>query len=179
MTSEFMKKKLTYTFNAYDATQNGVLEKDDFEKLAIVYAEGLGFAKGSKESNDIIAQEVHFFEFIVQHCDANNDGKITLEEFINGMEAWKKKPDFESFLKEYAKSLLNSLDKDKNGRIEFEEFLPFLGIKDEAKGRKIFNAIDTDGSGYLDLDELTHAWREYCTSEDPSAPLNYMFGFKG
>jgi len=117
--------------------------------------------------------------YILPHCDANNDGVITLEEYITGFEAWKNTPEFETFLREYSNFVFDAVDTNKNGRMEFDEFMGFIYTKDKALGEKVFNALDTDKSGYLDRNEVLTAFREFFFTEDPNSPANYLFEFNG
>jgi Ca2+-binding EF-hand superfamily protein len=179
MASDLIRRKLTHLFNQYDYNKNGVLEKEDFAMVGANFARMNGFAEGSEEYEGTVKREVMIWDAILPHCDANNDGVITLEEYITGFEAWKNTPEFETFLREYSNFVFDAVDTNKNGRMEFDEFMGFIYTKDKALGEKVFNALDTDKSGYLDRNEVLTAFREFFFTEDPNSPANYLFEFNG
>ncbi|XP_022705418.1 dual oxidase-like isoform X3 [Varroa jacobsoni] len=63
----------------------------------------------------------------------------------------------------FVKQMFNCVDKDKDGRISFQEFLDtvvlFTRGKSEDKFRIIFDMCDNDGNGVIDKEELTKMLR--------------------
>ncbi|MFF0476549.1 EF-hand domain-containing protein [Streptomyces sp. NPDC004284] len=69
-------------------------------------------------------------------------------------------------------------DRDGDGRIQANEFVGFH----KAYGASLtdallsFEKLDRNNDGWLSLDGLLMAHFEYCTSEDPDAPGNRLYG---
>jgi len=87
--------------------------------------------------------------------DKNGDGKLSREELIDG---------FTSFGEPHAKAvnkvndILANLDTDKNGYIEYSEFLMALMDKKQMLSKtnlvQAFNAFDQNGDGYIVASEI-------------------------
>jgi calmodulin len=89
--------------------------------------------------------------------DLNGDGRITAKELnyaLKELGIKMKKKDIEK--------MINELDKDKNGTIEYSEFVQMMTMPasreaDEFELREAFRCIDTDGNGYISREELRQA----------------------
>jgi len=89
--------------------------------------------------------------------DLNGDGRITAKELnyvLKELGIKMKKKDIEK--------MINELDKDKNGTIEYSEFVQMMTMPasreaDEFELREAFRCIDTDGNGYISREELKQA----------------------
>lgn len=72
-------------------------------------------------------------------------------------------------LKEFER-LMQDLDKDNNGVIDYTEFLTAAVNKYQLLSKEnvktAFNMIDTDGSGYITIDELKVAFDIQTGNED-------------
>lgn len=85
--------------------------------------------------------------------DADKNGTLDLEE----LRAFMKASDMESA---FAELVFFLFDTDKNGNISFEEFIHFIGAIDELDTnpklffKRIFDALDADGSGSIDPEEV-------------------------
>ncbi len=90
-----------------------------------------------------------------QLIDENGDGRITKEELIKGLKLYDEKV---SDPAGEVEKIFNSIDTDKNGFLEFEEFARVLIDKKKLITNDIikftFNFFDTDRSGEITLDEL-------------------------
>jgi calmodulin len=89
--------------------------------------------------------------------DLNGDGRITDKELnyvLKELGIKMNKKDIEK--------MINELDKDKNGTIEYSEFVQMMTMPasreaDEFELREAFRCIDTDGNGYISREELKQA----------------------
>jgi len=115
---------------------------------------------GLAVSSDTIKE--HF-----DRLDTDHDGAITCDEFIQAFSQL-----FPGTTEEQARFFFRSIDLDRNGHIDFDEFTRFVdrqthcghgeGIGLEMKAdsvRAIFNAFDADGNGTLDKPEVLNALR--------------------
>ena len=88
--------------------------------------------------------------------DRNDDGKIVIEELGTVMRSLGQNPTDAEL-----KDMINEVDADGNGIIDFPEFLTMMARKmrytdseEEIKGA--FREFDKDGNGYISKAELTH-----------------------
>ncbi|MCQ2817017.1 MAG: protein kinase [archaeon] len=100
------------------------------------------------------SKEVEIIQNIYKKWDINADGKISKEELIFGLA--------EGMSKEEAKTegtrIMDLIDTDGNGYIEYEEFvrggIDKKEIVTNENLRKVFSLFDTDGSGSISSDEI-------------------------
>ncbi|OQV20899.1 Calmodulin [Hypsibius exemplaris] len=88
--------------------------------------------------------------------DKDNDGTITNKELGTVMRSLGQNPT-EAELQD----MINEIDQDGNGTIDFSEFLTMMAqkIKDtdsEEELREVFRAFDKDGDGFISAEELRH-----------------------
>ena len=86
--------------------------------------------------------------------DRDGDGKITVEELGVVMKAMGQEP-----TKRELQDMVNVIDADGNGTIDFPEFLMMMSRKknemdSEEEMQKAFKVIDKDGNGFISADEL-------------------------
>ena len=93
---------------------------------------------GSKGKDAANPEQINEFKRIFKRLDANGDGKVTLQEYIN-RSRWEDETK--------AKAIFNATDRNDNGTITVEEYIENRVITDEAK--KIFNKMDTNNDGIL------------------------------
>lgn len=73
-----IKKKLEYAFMLYDADQNGYLDNNEIKEVIIGMLDLLGADKNTHNPQEL-ANEV------MRQLDSSNDGKVSKDEFINGL----------------------------------------------------------------------------------------------
>jgi Ca2+-binding EF-hand superfamily protein len=69
-------------------------------------------------------------------------------------------------------------DRDHDGRINLDDWQLFFrttGVAEEHFATA-FDKLDRDGNGYLTIDEIAAAGREFYGSDDPDAPGNWLYG---
>lgn len=89
--------------------------------------------------------------------DKDSDGAITKEELGTAVYALGQTPT-EAELQD----MLNEVDYDGNGTVDFSEFLIMMAPKmsdteSEEEIREAFRAFDKDGNGFIDATEIWHA----------------------
>ncbi|CAJ2631498.1 unnamed protein product [Trifolium pratense] len=108
-----------------------------------------------------ILREEQISEFLedFSHLDKNGDGCITIEELGTAMRSLGENPTLEEL-----QIMVNEVDTDGNGTIEFGEFLNFMARKmketeaeDELK--EAFWVFDKDKDGYISPNELRSVLR--------------------
>lgn len=85
--------------------------------------------------------------------DRNNDGLITWDDLVKVLESLQGRS-----RKEVVRDMINEVDFDGNGAIDFEEFLDFMARRmqgNEAEGlQEAFAVFDVDHDGYISPTEV-------------------------
>ena len=102
----------------------------------------------------ISADEIREFKEIFMNIDRDHDGKISYQELV---EVYKKSMDEEE-AREIVDRVMNEVDSDRNGFIEYSEFLKAnLDMKKIMSGQNLeaaFRMFDSDGNGKISPDEM-------------------------
>ncbi len=123
--------RLTRLFNVLDADGNGLLEAADFDRVATELTRSQALAEGSQAS---LGQRYrHLWETLAAACDANRDGRVTLQEWLAHHEALLdsdrrlrvEQPAYRSPIETTARFLFDVLDANQDGRISREEYRAF------------------------------------------------------
>ncbi|MSP12021.1 MAG: EF-hand domain-containing protein [Chloroflexi bacterium] len=86
MLSEFRKRKVKGLMESMDFDGNGVIEKDDFEKVFQRMAENLQLLPGTPEYEGMHTFILSGWDSTRQLADANNDQQVTYEEFLGAVD---------------------------------------------------------------------------------------------
>lgn len=100
----------------------------------------------SRVTDEEIEEQTKLF----QELDGNNDGYITFKELSKGLQ--------DKFSAEEVQAIMNSVDTDKNGAINYNEFIaatlePTI-TQDISRIEQAFKFFDSDGNGFIDGKEL-------------------------
>lgn len=98
-----------------------------------------------------LSLSLHRFHCYFSTTDLDGDGTIDAKELHTVMRSLGQDPSEREMVE-----IINELDSDGNGSIDFDEFLVMMSLlqdpEDEMK--KAFNVFDTDGSGSISAAEL-------------------------
>jgi len=162
------KLKIYEMFGKYDKDQDGFISKDEaYEVLHKI----LGYSKKRSDAmverfdinKDGTVSYMEFAEFYIaveekkakirgafHHFDSNCNG------YVANADAEELMKNMLGFTDERCKSTIEICDKDKDGNINFEEFIDFYAILEEEREHLLleFHNFDNDGDGLISLEEF-------------------------
>jgi Ca2+-binding EF-hand superfamily protein len=77
------KEKLKWAFKMYDINKDGLVDVKEMEKIIKALYEMLGSAEGGGDSEESKAEQEKKVKFLFEKIDANKDGGVNMEEFID------------------------------------------------------------------------------------------------
>lgn len=177
MLSEYHRKKLLHHFRCLDADNSGSIEKKDAEIFAERFAKIRGAAPGSDIHQDMLSKWIYIWENFWSKADSDGDGKVSPEEFCQGIEVGVSNANFEDPL---IGTLFDTVDLNGDGEISQEEHRLFFQVfsLDAEKSALVFSKLDTDGDGILSKEEFIRAKREFLAEKEerPDATGNWFWG---
>mmetsp|Transcript_36526 Transcript_36526/g.67495 ORF Transcript_36526/g.67495 Transcript_36526/m.67495 type:complete len:206 (-) Transcript_36526:255-872(-) len=102
---------------------------------------------GGRDRHDELAE----FKEVFAHFDRKGTGSIGAEDIREVMRSVGQQPSDDEL-----RDIVNELDLDGNGEIEFHEFLSLHGAVDEEDIKNSFEAFDQDEDGVISGPELKH-----------------------
>lgn len=181
-TNDFWNEKMKHLFYLYDADRDGSITPVDFEILANKLSTLVGQDDVKRKDDYASARKTLCQE--IMRADANQDGKVTLEEWLdfhrNLADELRKPdthPDVLEQLSERINTTFNMLDLNHDGYIAKDEWVKtcqFFGV-DERTAEKSFEQL-TKGDK-LEEDEAKRLFFEYLKSDDPNHISNCCLCF--
>ncbi|XP_050534004.1 calmodulin-alpha isoform X3 [Daktulosphaira vitifoliae] len=111
---------------------------------------------GTKSADQLTEEQIAEFKEAFSLFDKDGDGTITTKELGTVMRSLGQNPT-EAELQD----MINEVDADGNGTIDFPEFLTMMARKmkdtdSEEEIREAFRVFDKDGNGFISAAELRH-----------------------
>ena len=142
-------------FQSLDVNQDGSISKEEVEALL----------KSIKSKLKMTNQEI---KQLVEKIDKDNDGNISIEEFLSLITSGDKGDAIYKSLLQRAgvRKLFEKYDRDKNGVITRNEFKKVVEDKYQASIRpekidQMMKNVDRNGDGEIDYDEFYKAFRYF------------------
>jgi calcium-dependent protein kinase len=106
------------------------------------------------------SEEIQDLKEVFMYFDTNHDGRLTKEEFLNGLTRISNG----SFCCDSVDNIIKTIDGDNNGYIEFDEFLRATINKEnlltEKNLKMAFDFFDRDKNGGISAKELKYILKE-------------------
>ncbi|MBD2595605.1 EF-hand domain-containing protein [Nostoc spongiaeforme FACHB-130] len=175
MLSEYHRKKLLHHFQCLDANNSGFIGKEDAEIFAERFTKILSAELGSEIHKDLLLKWLDIWEKFWSKADLDGDGKVSAEEFCQGIEQAVSNPDYNDPVIE---TLFDIVDLDSDGHISQPEHRLFFSVfdLDAEKSAFVFSKLDIDQDGILSKEEFVCAKRQFLTEKEPGAVGNWFWG---
>ncbi|GGV08573.1 calcium sensor EFh [Streptomyces litmocidini] len=175
MASGFQRDKLVNMFRAFDADDNGYLDRRDFQALAERWKGLPRVRRGSELATRVDAVMLGWWDLLATHVDTDGDGRVDLDGILAMVD---RLPTMGEVVAETAEAVFDAVDENGDGRISPAEHRRLV---DTWHGESIdlgdvFDRLDQDGDGYLGRTEFTELWIQFWISDDPSEPGNQLCG---
>ncbi|NES91665.1 MAG: hypothetical protein F6K08_33845 [Okeania sp. SIO1H6] len=177
-----MTKKHTKNFYVYDVDGSGYVEEADLQRWAKNLAQLRDWQPGTLEFENILAKFKDIWTNFWQPADINDDGKVSLQEYLKVVEVsvdnFPNSREMQESHTAKANTIFSILDADNDGTISQSEYIQFcraIGL-DEATAKSAFIKLDGDGKGYISREEYLQRSQDFHVSNDPDALGNWLYG---
>jgi len=171
----------------YDIDNNGFLDKNDFECLAVrnTVIEGKGNWDEAtfKKNQEIMA---NLWNEIAELADFNKDGEVSTDEFIKGVEKSAKGKQFNELpaaFKHFIQDQFRTIDVDGDGSVGLTEFrvdcvnrMAYKTIGElDAAYEKLLNDEDKKAGG-ITLERYQELYAQFIGNPDETCNACFLFG---
>ena len=179
MASELMNKKFTRYFHLRDLDQDGFVGQQDWEQCARNLAQIRDWEPGSPEYEDIVAKHVHIWTTFWKPADVDNDGRVSLDEYLALTQTQQKRGSFAlNVILDLFGAIFDVIDQDRDGQITLEDYSRYSeawGL-DEDLAEQAFSQLDLSGDGNLSRSSFIQFNSHFFISDDPNLPGSQLFG---
>jgi Ca2+-binding EF-hand superfamily protein len=176
MLSEFRRRKLSAGFNELDVNGDGRIEDSDIELLIKNHGRAYGHPEGSPEYEDLAQRTKDVWERL-KLFDADGDGVVSLDEYVDGFAAFLgQRDEFMNSMGVLVDAFYTLADQDRDGLITEDELVMHFRAWNHSEGqaREAFPKLDRNGNGGISKEEWMQNLEEFYYSEDPQAPGNWL-----
>lgn len=160
------EERLEQRFKLWDNDGDGDVDKADWEAEASEILSNLGVDPGSPKGAAVTNAYTGMWEYLAGAAGVGTDGALSLDQFKAVVEAEmlaNGNAGFANVLRPTIGAIVQLLDVNGDNQIsptEFTGWLKAVGVPD-TDADAAFAAIDTNGNGYLSVDELVNAVRDF------------------
>jgi juvenile hormone diol kinase len=179
MLTELQKKKLPNLFKFYDADGNGYIEAADFDTIHAAFCQAADWEKGSQPSEALKARLASRWANIQKHADANNDNRVSLDEWLAYVDKMlQSEEQYRAEVEGIVAQIFQVFDRDKDGQIDRAEYERWHRVRrlDAKSAAALFSAMDLNKDGFISVEETTQLVRQFFKSDNPADPGNQLFG---
>jgi Ca2+-binding EF-hand superfamily protein len=170
----FLYAKYEQVFKALDRGKGYVVQEDlNYGSQLVKF---LNLDPTDPKAKALLDYEARNWTEFFGKFDADRDGKVTKEEFFQGIEACS---DLSEVSAENAKFMFHVFDTNNDGIMSIDEFHVYLrsfNTDDKEFAQFVFEQIDENKDNQLSLDEFVNFNVRFHTSTDEKCPSRYYFG---
>jgi Ca2+-binding EF-hand superfamily protein len=171
----------------YDTDNNGYLDINDFESMALKYTIVEGKGAYNAEVHNTNKKIMHdLWHEMAELADYNKDGNVTVEEFKQGVQTvcvGKKFEQFPQSLKHAINCKFHATDLNGDGKVSLEEYrmdcVNRSAFQDIQEIDDCFNKLVTDedkAKGGITKDRYQELYAQFIGSAEGDVPGSYLFG---
>lgn len=175
----FQRRKLATMFAALDIDGDGAIELTDYTRRVGVVARLKGWLPDSELYARNFAFALAEWGNLAESADTNDDGRVTLTEFLRyGEDFLNDRDAVRAYARGDVQLIFDAMDADADGRLTVAEYRAYLRAcgADDAIADAFFAHADLDENGCVTRAELALAVEEFLLSQNPDAAGNYLFG---
>ena len=173
---------------AYAATQT--VQNNETIKIGKLPVDSILEQLGAKQENGISKETFDHYSDHYDRVDSNKDGYHSKDEYVenagyktrqsragifgaadNDRDGKVSKNEYilNRIITDEAKALVSAMDSDGNKKISKKEFLKNTKLSDPAVAEKVFDALDSEGTGNLVTHKYLRVWGQWARSGQDSA----------
>lgn len=161
----------------FDSDQDGILERSDYERMALEVNRVFTFAPGCRQHHRTLRYALRFWELFA----TSEHDRLNLDDFtqVYLYKLSAERPRFLTTLKRLVDTFIALADTDGDGQVSPSEYRMLLQAAFNVpleESARAYRKLDLDGSGFLEHHEIHQAVVDYFTSEDPDVPGNWLLG---
>jgi len=171
----------------YDIDNNGYLDKNDFECLALrntlIECRGM-WDEGNYAKNKTIMNDL--WNEIANLADFNKDGQVTVEEFKEAIQkncSGKSYAEFPQAFKSFIANNFKTIDVNGDGLVGVDEYrldcvsrAAFSDIKEIDDAYEKLLAPEDKAAGGVSLDRYQELYAQFVSNPDEGCNAVYLFG---
>jgi len=177
--TDLQKAKQIHYFNVLDYNDDGVLEKEDFLKIADRIADMRDYEEDGSRHTAVRQEILRMWTNARALSGKKERSQVTLDDWLaHEQKVLDSEVLIHSYVRGIARAIFDILDADNDGVISEEEYLQFFRAfrGDPKDGKVAFDKLDADDNGHLTRQEFLEAVTEFHLSDDPDARGNWLFG---
>ena len=180
MLPDILQKKLSQHFNFRDLNKDGYVEQSDWEQCAQNLAAIRSWEPGSPEYENLMARHVAMWRLFWQPADLNQDGKVTLPEYLHLAETQRKMGfnyEMEQVRKLFA-AIFDTIDLNDDGEISLTEYKLFFQAwkMEDALAQEAFSSLDLNHDSRLSREAFLQYGVNFYVNDEPDVAGNMIFG---
>jgi Ca2+-binding EF-hand superfamily protein len=168
--------KLHMRFDQLDVDGDGFLQAADYRALGQLLADRLRSSDSEREA--IHTGYGEHWRQLRTHADVDHDGRVGRDEYVAAMAAAAGDPALlDRAVLQTARAIMAAADSDDDGYLDFADYTRLADLMRIRRPADSFRILDADGDGRVSQEELVSAIRDFYTSDDPTVPGNFVFGY--
>jgi Ca2+-binding EF-hand superfamily protein len=173
------ERKINRDFDTLDVNGDGFII---WENLKEAFEEGgveFGHEPNSEESMRYLQACRRWWDKIAEKLGKDGNGRITREEFV-AFHFNASPKEIRELVGSYVDALCGLFGTGEDRKISQQNFVSYLTTStsdtSESEAREVFTLLDSDGDGYLSVDEFKKMAEEFFLSDDPASPSKHLLG---